>query len=116
MGQLTDTNNLNFTLLIFYTNFYINSLVHLSFSFIYINLFLSLKKSIKFLALFPCFWCKYMAKKSMLQIKNTYRRIAFAYSLQNSTQIIWYLSFFWIYRKAYFVANYSCYVSQLIDT
>ena len=25
VGQLTDTNNLNFTLLIFYTNFYIFS-------------------------------------------------------------------------------------------
>ena len=79
MGQLTDTNNLNFTLLIFYTNFYINSLVHLSFSSIFINLFYILK-SIRYLALFPCFWCKYMAKKSMLQIKNAYHNIEFAYS------------------------------------
>ena len=73
MGQLTDTNNLNFTLLIFYTNFYITFSLHLILSYILLTFFYFIH--INFVVVFICFWCKYIAKKPILQIKNIYLNI-----------------------------------------
>ena len=77
MGQLTDTNNLNFTLLIFYTNFYISFNLFSQF-YILLTLYFFVSHAC-FVALFSCFWCKYMAKTLMLQIKNIYHIIIKTY-------------------------------------